>query len=232
MLVSIIVPIYNEAEALPGFLAHLQKLRATDLQADDGLELLLVDGGSSDASIKRIEEAGIPYLRAERGRAAQMNAGAAAATGEILLFLHADTVIDQETISAARSAVREGAVGGFFALRLSSSRPLLRIVGKMISFRSRLSGVASGDQAIFVTRSAFNEIGGYAPLPLFEDLDLCRRLKRSGRFVALDALVITSSRRWERGGTVATILRMWMLRVLYYCGVSPARLSRHYGEAR
>jgi len=229
MLVSIIVPIYNEAATLHGFLEHLKALQAAD---PDGIELVLVDGGSSDASVERIEEAGLAYRPAERGRAAQMNDGALLARGDLFLFLHADTRISDTAITRARQAIANGAVGGFFEVRLSSSRPLLRLVGRMISWRSRLSGVASGDQAIFVTRAAFDEVGGYAPLPLFEDVDLSRRLKRLGQFSAVDALVITSARRWENGGEIRTILRMWTLRVLYYCGANPERLARYYGVAR
>ncbi len=229
MLVSIIVPIYNEAATLPGFLEHLKALRAAD---PDSIELVLVDGGSSDESLQKIEDAGLAYRHADRGRAVQMNAGAQAARGDMLLFLHADTRISSAAIAQARQAIADGVVGGFFEVCLSSSRPLLRLVGRMISWRSRLSGVASGDQAIFVTRAAFNEVGGYAPLPLFEDVDLSRRLNRLGNFSAVDAAVITSARRWENGGAIRTILRMWTLRVLYYCGVSPARLTRYYGVAR
>jgi rSAM/selenodomain-associated transferase 2 len=229
MLVSIIVPIYNEAAALPGFVEHLQGLRTAD---PAGIELVLVDGGSSDDSVEEIEEAGLVCRHANRGRAVQMNDGAQAATGDLLLFLHADTRINLEAIAQARQAIVDGAVGGFFEVCLSSSRPLLSLVGRMISWRSRLSGVASGDQAIFVTRAAFDEVGGYAALPLFEDVDLSRRLKRLGQFTAVDASVTTSARRWENGGAIRTILRMWILRVLYYCGVSPERLERYYEVAR
>ena len=229
MLVSIIVPIYNEAAVLPRFLEHLQALRAAD---PAGVELVLVDGGSTDSSVQIIEAAGLACRHADRGRAAQMNDGTQAARGDLLLFLHADTNINNTAVAQARQAVADGAVGGFFEVRLSSSRPLLSFVGRMISWRSRLSGVASGDQAIFVTRAAFDEVGGYAALPLFEDVDLSRRLKRLGQFSAVGASVITSARRWENGGAIQTILRMWTLRVLYYCGVSPERLERYYGVAR
>jgi rSAM/selenodomain-associated transferase 2 len=232
MLVSVIIPILNEAKTLPGLLSHLQELCASDPEEAQGIELIFVDGGSSDDSIRRLEEAGFTCLTSERGRATQMNAGAAVARGSILLFLHADTIIDNTAIQAARSAIEAGAVGGFFGVRLTSTRPVLRVVGKMISLRSRLSGIASGDQAIFVTREAFDEISGYAALPLFEDIDLSSRLKRCGRFEGLDVSVMTSSRRWESAGTLPTVLRMWALRVLYYCGVSPVRLARYYGDAR
>ena len=229
MLVSIIVPIYEEAAALPAFLEHLLALQAADA---DGIELVLVDGGSSDASVEIIEKSGLACLRAKRGRAAQMNDGARVARGDLLLFLHADTRISDDAVARARRAVAGGAVGGFFGVSLSSNRPLMRLVGRMITWRSRLSGVASGDQAIFVSRDVFEEIGGYTVMPLFEDIDLSRRLMRWGQFSGMDARVITSARRWEHGGTIRTILRMWTLRVLYYCGVSPERLARYYGVAR
>jgi rSAM/selenodomain-associated transferase 2 len=229
MLVSIIVPIYNEAAVLPGLLENLRTLRATD---SIGIELVLVDGGSTDSSVQIIEATGLTCRQADRGRAVQMNDGAQAAKGDLLLFLHADTKISAEAITRARQAIAAGAVGGFFEVSLSSSRPLLRFVGRMISWRSRLFGVATGDQAIFVTRTTFDQLGGYTTLPLFEDVDLSRRLKHMGGFSAVDAMVTTSARRWEDGGAMRTILRMWTLRVLYYCGVSPRRLERYYGVAR
>lgn len=229
MHISIIVPIYNEAAGLPAFLDSIVPLLDADTE---GLELVVVDGGSDDGGPAIAAARGCSVLRAPRGRAAQMNAGETASSGELLLFLHADTRLDPRALQRARTAVRDGAVGGYFDVRLDSRRPLLRLTGTMITWRSRLTGVASGDQAIFVTREAFRRLGGYAPLPLFEDLDLCRRLQRLGRVVALDTPVITSPRRWESFGVWPTILRMWALRALYYAGVSPERLARYYGLAR
>jgi len=161
-----------------------------------------------------------------------MNAGAAGARGDILLFLHADTRLPRGALDAVRAAIRSGAVGGSFDVALDSRRPLLRLVALLITLRSRITGVSSGDQAMFVTREAFDRLGGFAPVPLFEDVDFSRRLKRLGPVARLRPPVVTSARRWEHDGALRTIVRMWMLRGLYYCGVDPARLQRHYEAAR
>lgn len=228
MRVSIVVPILNEARLLPGLLGHLREL----VDRDSGAGVVLVDGGSDDASAEVVRRAGLTCLQAQRGRAAQMNAGAAASDGDILLFLHADTRLPVDALHRARRAVHGGAVGGWFGVRLDSSRPSLRLAGRLISLRSKLTGGATGDQAIFVRRSDFEALGGYALVPLFEDLDLIRRLQRRGPVVPLSATVVTSARRWEKLGVLRTIARMWALRTLYYCGVSPRRLARYYESAR
>lgn len=227
--VSIIVPVYNEAAALPGFLATAEPLVEP---ATRGTELVLVDGGSDDGTAGIARRAGWPVRVAERGRAVQMNVGARQAAGDLLLFLHVDTRLPAGALDRVREAVADGALGGWFDVRLDSDRPLLRLIGRLITWRSRLTRVASGDQAIFVRREAFEELGGYAPLPLFEDLDLCRRMKRAGPVVSIDTPVVTSCRRWERWGVWRTILGMWALRGLYYLGVDPALLARYYGVAR
>lgn len=223
MRISIIVPVYNEATTLPGF------LQAT---ADLDAEMIFVDGGSSDETVRILERSGTRWIDAERGRAWQMNAGASEAVADILLFLHADTRLPEGALKQVRRAVDQGAVGGYFDLRLDSSRPLLKFTGRMITWRSRVTGVATGDQAIFVTTPTFERLGGYASVPLFEDLDMSRRLKRVGAVARLSPPVITSPRRWERLGVWRTILTMWTLRALYYCGVSPERLARYHGVAR
>lgn len=228
MRVSIVVPVFNEARLLPGLVDHLRELADRDPEA----EVALVDGGSEDASVEVVRRAGLACLRAPRGRAAQMNAGAAASDGDVLLFLHADTRLPADALGQVRGAVRRGAVGGWFGVRLDSPRPSLRLAGRLISLRSRLTGGATGDQAIFVRRRDFQALGGYAVVPLFEDLDLIRRLRRRGPLVPLRATVVTSARRWEKLGVLRTIARMWALRTLYYCGVSPRRLARYYESAR
>ncbi len=223
MCVSIIIPVLNEASTLPKLLHYLNKLAA---------DIVFVDGGSSDETTRLLTASGYRHVAASRGRAAQMNAGAKVARGATLLFLHADTRLPSGALTAVRRAVRDGAVGGNFDVALDSDRMLLRLVGFLISLRSRLTGVSSGDQAMFVSREVFERLGGFAPLPLFEDIEFSRRLKRAGRVARLRPAVITSPRRWERGGAVRTILRMWLLRSLYYCGVDPALLARHYETAR
>jgi rSAM/selenodomain-associated transferase 2 len=221
--VSVIIPVLDEAEGLPELLDTLRQLPA---------QVLFIDGGSSDASTALLEASGFRWISSARGRAAQMNAGAAAATGDIFMFLHADTKLPPDAVARVRHAVRRGAVGGSFAVRLDSNRPLLRLVGRLISWRSRLTRIASGDQALFVTREAFERLGGFAGMVLFEDIDFSRRLRRLGPVVQLRARVTTSARRWERHGALRTIARMWVLRALYYCRVDPELLARHYGIAR
>lgn len=230
MQISVIVPVYDEAEVLPRFLADLRRRLHDD--ADRASDCVIVDGGSGDGTVDVLRDGRAPWITAERGRGPQMNAGAAATRGEVLLFLHADTRLPPGAFQAIRRAVDGGAVGGFFRVRLDSGRTLLRLVGRGISLRSRITGIATGDQAIFVTRRAFEALGGYAPLELFEDVDLSRRLRRRGRVAALPLTVVTSARRWERLGPWRTILRLWLLRVLYYCGMSPERLARYHEPAR
>jgi rSAM/selenodomain-associated transferase 2 len=158
-----------------------------------------------------------------------MNAGAAAATGDIFLFLHADTRLPPEGAAAVRDALRDPRVaGGRFDVRLDSEHVLLRAVEGMMNLRSRWTGICTGDQAIFVRRSAFEALGGYAEIPLMEDVEFTRRLKRRGRLAALRLRVTTSARKWERDGILRTILLMWALRLLDFVGVSPARLHRWY----
>jgi len=221
--VSIIIPVFNEAKIVPGLLDSLRGLPA---------EIIFVDGDSTDDTAGLVRASGFRCLSAPRGRATQMNAGAAAARGDVLLFQHADTVMPQGFLHTVRRAIDAGAVGGSFDLRLDTSRPLLRLVGLMITLRSRLTGVSTGDQGMFVTRAAFDELGGYAEQPLFEDVDMSVRLGRVGKTCRLRPPALTSPRRWEHGGTIRTVLRMWVLRALYYGGVSVERLARHYGAAR
>jgi len=224
--VSVIVPVLDEADCLPDLADHLHALRAA------GCEPLIVDGGSTDGTCKGLEATGLPWITAPRGRAAQMNAGAAAVDADLLVFLHADSRLPAGAVGRLREAHADGAVGGFFRVRLDSRRWLLRVVGRLITLRSRITGIATGDQAIWVAQGAFERLGGYARLPLFEDVDLTRRLKRIGPTRCLPAAVVTSARRWERLGTLRTVATMWALRLLYALGYSPARLARHYETAR
>jgi rSAM/selenodomain-associated transferase 2 len=220
---SIVVPALNEATHLA---RGLPELVAREREA----EVLVVDGGSDDGS--RAVVAGVPpvrWLSASRGRARQMNAGARAARGEILLFLHADTRLPDGAGAAIRAALADPAVvGGRFDVRLDSRRPLLRLVAWLMNRRSRLTGICTGDQGIFVRRAVFDALGGYPDIPLMEDVELTRRLKRRGRLAALPLRVVTSARKWETEGVVRTVLLMWTLRLLYALGVSPARLHRWY----
>lgn len=221
--IALIVPAFNE----PLLGAAIQRLSA--LKPD---ELIVVHTGDpvSRNSLRDIPApAGLQVLEAPRGRASQMNAGAAAAHADILIFVHADTLLPPTALDAVRRAVADGALWGFFAVRLSGRHPLLRVVERMMNLRSRLTGIATGDQALFVRRDAFQLVGGYARIALMEDIELCTRLKWFGRPARSTAAVITSSRRWEAHGVLRTIVRMWCLRALYALGVSPQRLVRWYG---
>lgn len=223
MCISVVVPVFNEAEALPRRIEALQRLAA---------QVVVVDGGSTDATTSLLAASGLSWTTAPRGRASQMNAGAAASTGDILMFVHADTELPRDALTRVRCALRSGAVGGAFDVRLDAGSPILFLVGRMISWRSRCTGVATGDQALFVTRRAFDRLGGFADMPLFEDVDFSRRLRRLGRVARVRRAVTTSARRWERRGTVRTIVQMWTLRAFYYAGIDPALLARHYRTAR
>ncbi len=226
MMVSIIIPVLNEEECIEEFLNYLQKFKSQS-------EIILVDGGSEDNTTEiasRFDD--ITIVSSRRGRARQMNAGAKSANGDILLFLHADTYLPENAISAVEEIIEDGADGGCFSLKIDSSCLPLRIASQLITRRTRLTHVATGDQTIFVRRKIFNELGGYADIPLMEDLDFTRRLKLMGTFAPLDLKVSTSSRRWEKWGVYKTILLMWFLRVLYYIGVPPERLAELYRDVR
>jgi len=229
---SIIIPILNEADNLPELIAHIVSLDPAPQQ------VILVDGGSVDGSVaiadsvlKRIETAqsAIDWhvIESTVGRAQQMNAGAVLATGDVLLFLHADTELPADAIDNVQQAVTQYDWGRF-DVRLDSHEPLLSIVGLMINQRSRLIGIATGDQAIFIKKSLFEQIGCYPDQPLMEDIELCKRLKKIARPACLKSKVTTSARRWQQHGTWRTIFLMWHLRFDYWRGVSPDVLKQRY----
>jgi rSAM/selenodomain-associated transferase 2 len=223
--ISIIVPVLNEAAGIEPALQALQPLRAR------GHEVIVVDGGSDDATIRLVGQAADRIVEAPRGRAPQMNAGARAACGDVLLFLHADTRLPRDADRLLLEGLRKSTrCWGRFDVRIDSASPLLRLVSAMMSLRSRLTGICTGDQAIFVAADAFARIGGYAPLALMEDIALSARLRRCGAPLAIASAVITSARRWERDGVLRTILLMWWLRLRFFFGASPARLARIYDE--
>lgn len=220
---SIIVPTLNEGAQLAGQLAALDALRAR------GAELLMVDGGSSDNTADVAARCGATVLFAPRGRALQMNAGAAASQGAVLLFLHADTGLPPQADQLIAAALQAGALWGRFDVRINSSHPMLRVVERMMNWRSRLTGIATGDQAVFVRRSAFEAAGGFPEIALMEDIALSRVLLRQGHPACLRETVRTSGRRWEKNGVWRTIWLMWRLRAAYFFGADPARLAVLYG---
>lgn len=220
---SIIVPTLDEAAIIEGALMRLQSLRRR------GHELILVDGGSGDDTLRLAAPLVDRLIRSPRGRACQMNAGAAAAHGDVLLFLHADTELPRHADALVATALRSAAaVWGRFDVRLSGRHPLLRMVERLMNLRSRLSGIATGDQAIFVRRDGFRAAGGFPELPLMEDIALSRTLKAMARPVRVATPVVTASRRWDGQGILSTVLLMWRLRLAYAFGADPQGLARAY----
>jgi len=220
---SIIVPMLNEAPALPDLLEHLRPLRRS------GVEVILVDGGSEDGSAAIASRAGFEVVHAERGRARQMNAGAAAASGDVLLFLHADTRLPDGAIQLINAALADGRhVWGRFDVAFDLRSLTMDATAFGMNLRSRLSGIATGDQALFMTRAAFDGVGGFPDQPLMEDVEITSRLRRRSRPACIRRPVLTSARRWQSRGPWRTILLMWRLRLAYWFGASPADLARHY----
>lgn len=220
------MPSLDEADGIEAALEALRPLR------DRGHEVIVSDGGSADGTPRLAARGADRVLAAARGRARQMNAGAELATGGVLVFLHADTTLPAEADRAVFEALGRRPGWGSFGVRLSGSHPAFRIIERMISLRSRLTGIATGDQAIFVDRDLFRAAGGFADIPLLEDVELCRRLRRVARPVRPRAPVVTSSRRWEAGGIARTTALMWWIRGAYALGVEPGRLARHYRAGR
>ena len=219
---SVIIPALDERQTIGDVLDDLAGLR------DAGHEVILVDGGSSDAT-PRIAAPGVDkVLRSDRGRARQMNAGARAASGDVLWFLHADCRIPAGAAQQVIDGCARGPIWGRFDVRLSGAATLLRIVETLMNLRSRLTGIATGDQAIFVRRDAFDRIGGFPDQPLMEDVEISRRLRAIGRPACLRARVVTSGRRWDAHGAWRTIRLMWRLRWRYWRGESPQSLAEAY----
>ncbi|HEY1982055.1 MAG TPA: TIGR04283 family arsenosugar biosynthesis glycosyltransferase [Xanthobacteraceae bacterium] len=219
---TIIIPTLNEAAAIASALTALAPLRAR------GAEVIVVDGGSDDDTPRLAAPLADHVIAASRGRGAPMNAAAALGSGDALLFLHADTALPDDADRLIGAALSKRAWGRF-DLRIAGGHPFLAIVARMINWRSRLTGVATGDQAIFARRDAFVAVGGFPDLPLMEDIAISRRLKRVCRPFCISVPVITSGRRWEHYGVGSTILLMWRLRLAYYLGAEPARLALRYG---
>lgn len=227
MKVSIIIPVLNEEKNLSNVLANLQCFRHA------GHEVIVVDGGSTDSSLKLVRDAAAHddidgFVESKSGRAVQMNNGAAIANGDVFLFLHADTTLPVNALSLVSSLTQSKHFWGRFDIRLSSDRIIFRLIETLINFRSRLTSIATGDQAIFIERGLYKSIGGFPEIALMEDIRISRLLKKRLKPVCIKAKVITSSRRWETNGVFSTIFLMWKLRLYYFFGVSPQRLSQLY----
>ncbi len=222
-IVSIIIPVLNEAAGIVQQLARLRDFRA------QGAEIIVVDGGSSDGSAERASALTDGLAMSLPGRGRQMNIGAARASGDIFLFLHADTRLPPSALSSIRNAISNGARWGRFNIEIEGSIHGLGMVAFMMNWRSRLTGIATGDQAIFVTREAFEARSGFPVIPLMEDIVFSDGLRKESPPACLKETVTTSGRRWEKHGLLRTILTMWWLRLRFYCGANPDDLAKAYG---
>ncbi|MDO8473610.1 MAG: TIGR04283 family arsenosugar biosynthesis glycosyltransferase [Dehalococcoidia bacterium] len=231
MKLSIVIPVLNEASTIS---SSLQKV----LSLNGDFEVIVVDGGSEDGTQAIVESIARPrhtlrLLASPRGRAAQMNLGAEDATGDVLLFLHADTTLPEGAVRAIEVCLAQRAVvGGRFRVRLDMQGWRFRMISSSINLRDRVFRGFTGDQAIFIRTGVFRTLGGFADMPLMEDLDLAKRMCRAGNVVRLPMHVVTSARRWHEDGVFRTITLMWRLRLLYELGYPPAKLKRLYGETR
>jgi rSAM/selenodomain-associated transferase 2 len=230
--ITVVIPALNEERMLPVTLA-----RVAGLGFD---EIIIVDGGSTDRTPEIVRSftppipaLGVTLLTAPAGRARQMNVGASGSRSDVFLFLHADTFLPHDARAAIERALGDRAcVGGRFDVRFEPTGVLSGVIGRLMNWRSRWTGIATGDQALFVRRSAFEQLSGFTDIPIMEDIDFARRLKRIGRVAALRSQVITSYRRWDASGPLRTVVLMWILRFLYWVGISPHKISHLYGAIR
>lgn len=224
MKLSLIIPALNEKEFIEKTLKEIVKV--------PGVEVIVSDGGSTD-STPEISASAARVVKSMPGRGIQMNTGASVASGDVLLFLHADTLLPENWAEKLLSAMSdERVVGGAFTLSIDSARLSHNIIASVANIRSRVTGIHYGDQGIFVKRSVFEKIGGFKDIPIMEDVDLMRRLKKAGIVVMLKDKVATSARRWDKEGAVYATIRNWLLITLYYIGVAPERLYKFYKMTR
>ena len=222
---SIIVPVFHEGERINELIEYLKRL-----DSERNVEMIIVDGTEEQDTLKAIYSNNVIRISSEKGRAKQMNAGASVAHGEILIFLHADTELPPHALRKINSFMeRKKYVGGAFDLGIKSDKFIFKVIGNFASIRSRLNRIPFGDQSLFIRREYFNRIRGYKEIPLMEDMELMRRIKRSGDKIRIFYdRVMTSPRRWEKEGVVYCTLRDWILQVLYFLGISPDKLAKFY----
>jgi rSAM/selenodomain-associated transferase 2 len=225
MKLAIVVPVFNESLVLPRLIGGLTTLKES---ANSNFELVFADGGSTDNTTTLIQDAGLRVISSPKGRAWQMNAGAAQTNGDVLLFLHADTLLPVNALAAITSSLVGNICWGRFDVRIAGKPWMLGIVARMMNWRSRLTGIATGDQAMFMTRVAYQAIGGFPEQALMEDIEASRRLRQLSRPACIATQVITSGRRWETRGVWTTIFLMWRLRWAYWRGKKPAQLADLY----
>jgi len=225
MKISVIIPVLHEGDRIHEMIGSIKSA-----SADVPYETIVVDGDLSGGTIAHISDHSVTTMTAPKGRALQMNAGAARACGDILLFLHADTLLPQNALPKIIAALSDSDfVGGAFDLEIQNRRWIFRAIGRAASCKHRLTRVPYGDQAIFILRSYFKNICGYAAIPLMEDVELMRRVKRQGgRIIILPEAVATSSRKWETEGILFTIVRNWVIQTLYLFGMPAEKLVKYY----
>jgi rSAM/selenodomain-associated transferase 2 len=225
MSFSIIIPTLDEEQSIVNCLMALQPLR-------DRCELIVVDGGSMDNTRALAQPLADKVIESVKGRAIQMNTGSENAVGEALIFLHADTFLPQNALNQVAQAINNNSQWGRFDVSLSGSHPMLKVIAIFMNWRSRITGIATGDQAIFLSKRLFDSVGRYPAIPLMEDIELCKKLKKISPPVCLKAKVTSSGRRWEQFGVIKTVLLMWSLRLRYYFGADLQRLVHLYSRGK
>ncbi len=226
VLISIVIPVLNEESVLASTLGRLQPLRKK------GVEVIVVDGGSNDATCSIAKLLADVVINCERGRANQLNKGAKAAQGQLLLFLHADTQLPSNAFELLGSYASEVLCWGRFRVRLDGQSWVYRLIEILMNSRSCLTGIVTGDHAMFVSSQLFEQVGGYPNIALMEDVAISKRLKKMSSLCCLNSVVVTSSRRWQQNGVVWTIVLMWRLRLLYFFKQTPEKLAQKYHDAR
>jgi rSAM/selenodomain-associated transferase 2 len=221
-MISIIIPILNEEKNISIALENIERL-------DGEKEVIVVDGGSIDNTVDIAKKKGVMLLSSQKGRGCQMNKGAEAANGDMLLFLHADTKLPDNAILEINKVMKAPeSIGGRFDVGFDDDRFVFKLIAFLMNWRSRLTGIFTGDQAVFIRKNIFKDIGGYLEIPLMEDIALSKKMKKRGKTACINDCIITSARKWKEEGIIKTILLMWFLRLLYFFKISPIFLSRIY----